>query len=64
MKVSFGTYWQEYGQQTIEVPDGLNNKEIVEYLQEIWDDVPLPKSGSYVYGSDELDEESIVIENV
>ena len=59
MKVSFGTYWQAYGRQTIEIPD--DTEDIIEYLKDIWGEIPLPE-GEYVSGSDELDEESIVIE--
>ena len=61
MKVSFGMYWQAYGRQVIEVPDEyIHNPE--DYIKDHWDEIPLPE-GDYVMGSDELDEESIEIEN-
>ncbi len=63
-KVSFGVVWQMYGRQTIELPDTVNadDKQAVrEYIESIWDDLPLP-SGEYLMESDELDPDSIVIE--
>ena len=62
MKVSFGMYWESYGRQEYEVPDGLNTDEIIKYLKEHWDEIPVPE-GDYIASSDELDEESVVIEN-
>lgn len=60
MKVSFGMYWQTYGRQVMDIPD-MPEDEVSEYLLDIWDEIPLP-GGDYISGSDELDEESIVIE--
>ena len=63
-KVSFGTFWQVYGRQTIELPDEIDSEDeyaIIEYLQDNWDIIPLPISDTYIPGSDELDEESIVV---
>ncbi len=62
--VSFGSYFEDYGRQEIEIPDDIdaNDKDaVVEYLKSIWDDVPLPSPGGYVEGSHELDEESLEI---
>ena len=61
MKVSFGMYWQAYGRQTAEVPDGLTEGEIIKYLKDNWNSIDLPE-GDYIIGSDELDEESIEFE--
>ena len=60
MIVEFGVYWQSYGRQKFRVPDGLTKDEILEYLKEHWDEIPLP-AGDYVSGSDELDYGSDVI---
>ena len=62
MKVSFGMYWQSYGRQILEIPDEYcHNPE--DYIRDHWDDVPLPE-GDYVMGSDELDYDSICIEEM
>ena len=60
MKVSFGMYWQAYGRQVAEIPD-MQPENVPEYIKDHWDEFPLPE-GDYVMGSDELDEESIEIE--
>lgn len=62
MIVSFGMYWQAYGRQKLEVPDGSTEAEVIKYVLEKWDYVPLPTDWDYVSGSDELDYESIEIE--
>ncbi len=56
--VSFGMFWQCYGRQTISLPDDVpdDDDSVLEYIQSVWDDVPLPDS-DYVTGSDELDME-------
>ena len=61
MKISFGMYWQAYGRQSIEIPD-MPEDEIQEYLEDHIDEIPLPE-GDYIQGSDEIDKESIIIEN-
>ena len=43
-------------------PDGNDKKAVLEYLESIRDDLPLP-SGEYVCDSFEIDPESIVLEN-
>ena len=62
--VSFGTYWQSYGRQSIVLPDSIDAGDpdaVREYILMKWDDIPLP-SGDYVMDSAELDVESIEIE--
>lgn len=62
MKISFGMYWQAYGRQQWEVPDGSTEEEAIQYILRDWGDIPLPTDSDYVSGSDELDYESIEIE--
>ena len=62
--VEFGMYWQEYGRTKIKLPDEIDPKDedaVIEYLKDEWDCICLPVSSSYVSGSDELDEGSLVI---
>ena len=62
--VSYGAFWQEYGRDSIKLPDdvdGNDKKAVLEYLESIRDDLPLP-SGEYVCDSFEIDPESIVLE--
>ena len=62
MKVSFGTFWEVYGTQIMNLPPEIKTKEeAVEYLRDNFEDIPLPTNGDYVLGSDELDEESVEI---
>lgn len=59
--VEFGMYWGKYGRQRVQLPDNIDPKDkdaVISYLKSIWDDIPIP-GGTYVPGSDELDEESI-----
>lgn len=59
--VSFMMTWEMSGRQTIDLPDEIdpNDKDAVrEYIQENWDDIPLPTDGDYIADSDTLDEES------
>lgn len=61
--VQFGMFWQSYGQQNIKLPSNVNpaDKEaVIAYIKSVWDNIRLPE-GSYVPGSDELDEESDII---
>lgn len=60
MIVSFGTFYEKYGRQTVEIPDDVDNVE--KYIQDHFDDYPLPTGSDYVTGSAELDIESIIIE--
>lgn len=62
MKISFGMYWQQYGRQEAEIPD-MQPEDIASYLEDHWSEIPLPE-GDYVMGSDELDVESIEIEEL
>jgi len=58
-KARIGTFWQVYGSQVIELPDEITTRdEAIDWIRDNFDDIPLPE-GSYVTGSDELDEESI-----
>ncbi len=61
--VSFGMYWECYGRQTVLIPDDIPDDEdsVREYILSVFDEIPLP-AGDYVQGSDELDEESIILE--
>ena len=62
-QVTFGMTWQEYGRQTIDLPDDIdadNIEEVKEYIRSVWDDIPLPE-GDYVSASDELDENDIEV---
>lgn len=62
--VSFGMFWETYARQTITLPDDIDENDadaIIAYIKENWDDVSIPvSSGSYVMGSDHLDEESMI----
>lgn len=49
-----------YGYQQMEIPD-MPEDEVAAYLKSIWDNIGLPE-GDYISGSDELDEESVVVE--
>ena len=59
-RVSFGVYWQEYGRQSVTLPDSVNTddpQEVKKYVESIFDDLPLP-SGGYIDDSAEIDFES------
>lgn len=61
--VSFGMVWQAYGRQTIALPDeidGNDREAVIQYIKSVWDDIPIPVPGMYLYETDELDEESII----
>lgn len=55
-KFEFHMVWTEYGKQSVEVPDGLTEKQALDWVKEHWDEIPLPE-GDYLEGSDSLDEE-------
>ena len=58
--------WMVTGQQSIDLPDGLDPNDITavrKYIKENWDDIPLPTAGDYISGSDELDEDGEIIIN-
>lgn len=59
MLVSFGTFYEMYGTQIVEIPDDVDD--IEEYIQDNFEDYPLPKQGEYILGSAKLDIESIVV---
>ena len=60
--VTFGMYYEVYGNVTVEVPDDITEDNVEEYLREHWDEYPLPTNTSYIHCSDELDTESIRFE--
>lgn len=56
--VTFGMFWQQYGQCSVKLPDEIdetNGQAVLDFIRENWHDFPLPV-GSYVRDSDELDE--------
>lgn len=58
--------WMVAGQQSIDLPDGLDPNDITavrNYIKENWDNIPLPTEGDYISGSDELDEDGEIIIN-
>ena len=58
--------WMVTGQQSIDLPDGLDPNDIAavrDYIKENWDNIPLPTEGDYISGSDELDEDGEIIIN-
>lgn len=63
-KVTFGVYYQSYGFVHAEIPDDVEHDDVASYLQEHWDDYPLPSDASYVQDSDQLDIESIFVHSV
>ena len=57
--IQFGMTWQMSGTQTIEIPDCIDPKDsgaVTLFLQEHWDEIPIPTEGEYICGSDTLDE--------
>lgn len=63
--VTFGMFWQVYGQATVNLPENIdpNNREAVkEWLLANWSDMPMPSGGDYIPDSDELDPENIEVE--
>jgi len=62
--VTFGMAWEEYGHQTVDLPDNVDPDDleaVKSYLLSIWDDIPLPDDHDYVSGSDHLDEDFIEV---
>ena len=48
-QIKFGVSLMYYGNVTMDIPDNITTREeAIAYLQEHWDDVPLPTSSSYV----------------
>lgn len=63
---TFSMVWMVAGQQSIDLPDGLDPNDIIavrNYIKENWDNIPLPTEGDYISGSDELDEDGEIIIN-
>lgn len=64
--VTFSMIWMVTGQQSIDLPDGLDPNDITavrDYIKKNWDNIPLPTEGDYISGSDELDEDGEIIIN-
>ena len=62
-QVQFGMFYQAYGHVVVNVPDDVTEDNIVEYIQDHWDEYPLPSGAEYIPGSDELDVEAIYLYN-
>ena len=48
--VKFGMIWQVSGTQTLEIPDCIdpqNTEKVTEFLQEHWDEIPVPAESEY-----------------
>lgn len=63
---TFSMVWMVAGQQSIDLPEGLDPNDITavrNYIKENWDNIPLPTEGDYISGSDELDEDGEIIIN-
>jgi hypothetical protein len=57
--VTFGMVWQVFGKQTINLPDNIDTTDedaVKNYIQEQWDNIPLPTESDYIPESDEFDE--------
>ena len=62
MKAKFGMYWQVYGYQTVNLPDDIETEyEAIEWINDNFEDIPLPNDNEFVFGSDGWDEETIEI---
>lgn len=56
--VTFGMVWQVSGKQTINLPDDIDTTDeeaVRNYIQEQWDNIPLPTESDYIPESDEFD---------
>ena len=63
MRISYGTFYQVYGRSiTDDIPEVTTVEEAEDWLREHWNELPLPTGADYVMDSDELDEESIILE--
>ena len=54
MKIEFNMYWEVCGKQVVDVPDSLDvndRKAVMQYLEDNWDSIPLPKNSEYVDGT-------------
>lgn len=63
-KVQIGVYWEEYGNIDVDIPDDVDINDmdaIRRYIDDNWDDIPLPRSGNYVSDSAQFDGNSIII---
>lgn len=63
---TFSMVWMVAGQQSIDLPDGLDPNDIIavrNYIKENWENIPIPTEGDYISGSDELDEDGEIIIN-
>ncbi len=64
-RITFGVTYQKYGYVTVELPREIKTEtEALEFIKDNWDKVPLPEYAEYVPGSDELDADDVVFENI
>lgn len=61
-KVTFGVYFEMWGEVTVEVPDDVTEDNVLEYLKKNFDEYPLPEEHEYVSDSAYLDDENIRFE--
>lgn len=59
--VEVGMYYTSYGKTTATIPDGIEPKDIPDYLKDHIDEIPLPKNAEYVDESADIDTENIKI---
>ena len=60
MKARFGMYWQVYGYQTVDLPDDITTEEeAVDWINDNFEDIPLPDDADYLSDSDGWDEFTI-----
>lgn len=58
--ITIGVSFMKHGNVTISVPDTVtNHEEAVKYVEEHWDDIPLPTTSIYINDSASFDEEEI-----
>ena len=60
--VEFGMTWQESGRQSRSLPDDVDASDreaVLAYLKSIQDEIQIPE-GSYIGGSDEIDDGDIL----
>ena len=65
-KVEITMYWQVYGKQEVELPDDIDPNDhdaVEEYIDNHWDEIPLPVDSDYVECSDEWENEYTVVED-
>ena len=64
-RITFGVTYKKHGYVTVELPEEVETEtEALECIKENWDEIPLPEYAEYIPGSDVLDENDIVFENI